>query len=194
MMDVGPANKESAKMRHDPLQQYAKLHKQLTDEKTQLEKRLSQINEVLGAAGAPAQAPAASAQVQTPVRPGARRGRKPKGSNEMSLRDAVLKALAHGPLARKDLAKAVEGVGYIFNTKNPLNSIGSVLYAKNSPVKSKGGMFYVEGHAAANGGSMHLEESPAEAPKKAKRKMSPQGRARIAAAAKARWAKIRAAK
>ena len=106
----------------------------------------------------------------------------------MSLREAVLTALSQGPLARKDLVKAVEDVGYVFTTKNPLNSIGSILYAKNTPVKSKGGKFYLPGRA----GSVTREQTGSgegQAPtKKKKRKVSAAARARMSAAQKARWA------
>ena len=108
----------------------------------------------------------------------------------MSLREAVLKALSQGPLARRELVNAVENVGYIFTTKNPLNSIGSILYAKNTPVKSKSGKFYLPGRA----GSVTREqtgsgEGPVPTKKKKKRKVSAAARARMSAAQKARWAK-----
>ena len=176
-------------MKLDPLQQYAKLHKQLTEEKGQLESRLNQINQVLGDELPPEQlAPSSFRPTEVPARAAARRGRKPRAGNEMSMREAVLKALSQGPLARKDLVKAVEDVGYVFSTKNPLNSIGSILYAKNTPVKSKDGMFYLPGSGAtatlARTGNVDVQ-----APIKKKRKVSAQARARMSAAQKARWAK-----
>jgi hypothetical protein len=176
-------------MKLDPLQQYAKLHKQLTEEKGQLESRLNQINQVLGG-GPPAQsAPSSSVPMEVPARPAKRRGRKPKAANQMSMREAVLTALSQGPLARKELVNAVENVGYVFTTKNPLNSIGSILYAKNTPVKSKDGKFYLPGRA----GTVTREQAgngEGQAPaKKKKRKVSAAARARMSAAQKARWAK-----
>jgi hypothetical protein len=176
-------------MKFDALKQYAKLRQQLTDEKNQLETRLSEINQVLGAQTTPS--PAAQT-LSTASKPPARRGRKAKAGNSMSMREAVLMALSKGPLARNELVKAVEGVGYVFTTSNPLNSIGSVLYGKKSQVKSAGGKFYVEGGTtsrASNGGIDRSVEAPAKGKKK--RKMSPEGRARIAAAARARWAKVK---
>ena len=176
-------------MRLDPLQQYAKLHKQLTEEKAQLESRLNQINQVLGDERPPEQiVPSSSGPAEVPARPAARRGRKPRAGNEMSMREAVLKALSQGPLARKELVKAVEDVGYVFTTKNPLNSIGSILYAKNTPVKSKGGKFYLPG-SAATATSARAGNADVPAPTKKKRKVSAAARARMSAAQKARWAK-----
>jgi hypothetical protein len=85
---------------------------------------LNQINQVLGGEGLPAQIAAnASVPTEVPARPAKRRGRKPKAANQMSLREAVLKALSQGPLARKDMVKAVEAEGF------PLR-IGSVFASK----------------------------------------------------------------
>jgi hypothetical protein len=176
-------------MRPDPLQQYAKLHKQLTEEKGQLESRLNQINQVLGGERPPEQT-ASSSPVPTEVapRPAKRRGRKPKGINQMSMREAVLQALSQGPLARKELVKAVKDVGYVFSTKNPLNSIGSILYAKNTPVKNKGGKYYLPGSAATATSARTGRDVPAPTRKK-KRKVSAAARARMSAAQKGRLAK-----
>ena len=177
-------------MRIDPLQQYAKLHRQLTEEKSQLESRLNQLNQVLGSEGLPEQsAPSASVPAEVAPQPAKRRGRKPKAANQMSLREAVLKALSQGPLARKDLVKAVEDVGYVFTTKNPLNSIGSILYAKNTPVKSKGGKFYLPGSAAIVAPEQTGNGEGQTPAKKRKRKVSAAARARMSAAQKARRAK-----
>jgi hypothetical protein len=189
---LGTTTRESENaysMKIDALKQFAKLKQQLIEEKSQLESRLNEINQVLGAETTSTQAtqPAAA-----PSRPGPRRGRRPSGGNTMSMREAVLKALAKGPVARKDLVKAVEGVGYKFNTKNPLNSIGSVLYNKKSGVKSKNGTFYVEGGSIVGNGGMKADQ-PAPTRKK-RRRMSAEGRARIAAAARRRWAKVKAGK
>jgi hypothetical protein len=109
----------------------------------------------------------------------------------MSLREAVIEALSHGPVARKDLVKAVEGVGYRFTTRNPLNSIGSVLYGKDTPVKNREGKFYVEGSVATR-----VSGAEPDMPRRRKRKrtMSPEARARIAEAQRARWARQRARK
>jgi hypothetical protein len=177
-------------MRLDPLQQYAKLHKQLTEEKGELESRLNQINQVLGGERPPEQiAPSPSVPMEVAPRPAKGRGRKPKAGNQMSMREAVLKALSQGPLARKELVKAVEDVGYVFTTKNPLNSIGSILYAKNTQVKSKDGKFYLPGRSAtvtlARTGNADVQAPT----KKKKRKVSAAARARMSAAQKARWAK-----
>jgi len=184
-------------MKIDPLEQYARLRKQLTDEKAQLQTRLAEINAVLSPEDVSVPSSSldtvATESLESTIVPAAtRRGRKPRGSNAVSMREAVLKALANGPLARKELVKAVEAVGYVFTSKNPLNSVGSVLYSKNSPIKNRGGKYYLPGRAATEA-SPNNEEVQAPAKKK-KRRMSATGRARIAAAARAMWAKRKAGK
>ena len=98
-----------------------------------------------------------------------------------------MKALSTGPLSRKELVGAVEKAGYVFSSKNPLNSLGSVLYAKNSPIKSRAGKFYLEGGLGTEPVS-DSEGAAAPAGRK-RRRMSAEARAKIAAAQKARWAK-----
>jgi hypothetical protein len=173
----------------DPLQQFARLRQQLIEEKSQLEARLGEITQVLGVEIASSQAPQITTH-EAPSRPVARRERG-RADNEMSLREAVLKALSAGPRTRKELVNAVEEVGYVFHTANPLNSIGSVLYGKNTPVKSKGGKFYLPGGVQTeipehNGGGA--------AGDKRKGKRSEEARARMSAAQKARWARLRRSK
>jgi hypothetical protein len=174
-------------MKIDPLQQYAKLKQQLLQERDQLEARLNEIKQVLGEEIGPGPSPApAQGFEQTP----SRRGRRPAAGNTMSLKEAVIRALSNGPVPRKDLVRAVEGVGYRFTTKNPLNSIGSILYGKNSAVKNKGGTFYIDGAAnlASTNNGNHTETASSR-PRRKKRTMSPEARERIAAAQRARWAR-----
>jgi hypothetical protein len=130
-------------MKIDALKQYAKLRQQLMEEQSELQTRLNEINRVLENETTPSQASQISPIHEAPSQPIARRGRRPIGENTMSMREAVLKALSKGPLARKELVNAVENMGYVFTTRNPLNSIGSILYAKNSPIKSKFGKYYL---------------------------------------------------
>ena len=176
-------------MRIDPLKQYAQLRQKLSAEKSQIEARLREINAVLEPA---ADAPAAVAPVAAKARSGGRGRGKGRGKNSLSMREAITKALQeHGPLARKELAQAVKEVGYVSNAKDPLSSMGVVLYAKNSPFKNKEGKFYLaEGTAATSAGTSANGTTPA----KKKRTMSPEARERIAAAQRLRWAKQRRAK
>ena len=162
-------------MRIDPLRQYAKLRKQLIDEKSQLEARLAEINQVLGAES---DIPPASATAQSVAASKSRRGRPP-GSG-MSMREAITKALTErGPLTRKELGQAVLDLGY--RSKDVLASIGNLLCGKKSPFKSTEGKFHLSGGVA----------SPTNT---RKRHMSAEAREKIAAAQRARWARQRAGK
>lgn len=170
-------------MRMDPLKQYTKLRQQLTEEKNRLEARLEEINSVLAPMGA-----ASSLAAVATTTPRA----KARGKNKLSMKDAITQALrAHGPMGRKELAEAVREVGYVSKAKDPLSSMGIVLYAKNSPFKRREGKFCLTENAPA-------AEPPAEAngrsPKRKKRTMSPEARAKIAAAQRARWAKVHRSK
>jgi len=178
-------------MKIDPLQQYAKLHRQLVEEKNQLETRLAELNGALGTESTPSQLTAAIQE--TPSRATARKGRRPMGSNTMSLREAVLEALSNGPLARKELVQAVEDVGYVFSTNKPLISIGAILYGKTTPVRSRGGKYYLPGSAATetNNNGDAGNEQPA---RRRKRRMSAATKAKLSKAATARWAKVKAGK
>jgi hypothetical protein len=173
-------------MRIDPLQQYAKLRRQLIEERSQIEARLNEINQVLGSEVAATAAPPGASAPAAPVQPVARRGGGPRGGNTMSLREAIIKVLARGPLSRKEVVAAVQDVGYAFTTKNPLNSVGSVLYAKDGPIRNKDGKFYLRGNAQPE----TRENGQAEAPVR-RRRMSEEARARIAAAQRARRARER---
>jgi hypothetical protein len=182
-------------MRNDPLQQYAKLRRQLLEEKTKLEARLNEISQVLGSEGIQTR-PAATVQTQeSPSKPKARRRRRYGARNTITMREAILEALSDRPLSRKELLKAVQAIGFRFTTKNPLNSISSVLYAKGTPIKKTlEGKFYVESGAPAGKGGVSETAGDSPTLKRKRRKLSPEGRARIAAAARARWARQRAAK
>lgn len=162
----------------DPLKQYAKLHQQLLAEKTSLEQRLDEINQVLGTSPSRPSAPSAPTVSARP-----RRGRK---GIRLTLREAMTQALARGPMTRKELAQAVSALGYVSKAKDPLASMGVFLYAKNSPFKRKNGKIFLPGGAPAASEGSNGTASPRK-----KRVMSPEARARISAAQKARWARQR---
>ena len=63
-------------MRNDSLQEFIKLHRQLTEEKASLEKRLQQINEALGEMSSAPSAPSSPSA--------ARAGKKGSGKRQMS--------------------------------------------------------------------------------------------------------------
>lgn len=51
-------------------------------------------------------------------------------NNPMSLREAVLKVTAEKPLTKPEIMEAVKKLGYKFNTKKPMDSLGTLLYKK----------------------------------------------------------------
>lgn len=161
-------------MKHDVLKQFARLQRAILSEKSQIEARLAELNTILGAAS-----------VATP-RWGARRGRPPKAAasvkNPTSLKSAVIQVTSATPLTRLEILEALDQMGYRFKSKNPLNSLGVLLYGNKAIFKKTGKKF-----SSSEGASSASALKPAR-----KRKVSAEGKARIAAAQKARWAKFKA--
>ena len=191
-------------MKKDVLQEYISLQSALHREREELVGRLRQIDDVLGQ---PSPFGASAPRV----------GRKGRGVNNMSLKDAVLRVTATRAMTKQEVYDAVQKLGYKFGGKDPLNSLGVVLYGKNPRFRNDGGRFSptslpvngLTGHAggrrgmsaaareriaAAQRARWARQKGGGSASTKPKRKMSAAGRARIAAAARARWAKFRAAK
>ena len=160
-------------MRTDSLQQLVKLHRELTTERDSLQARLRQIKEALGEISGTGTAPASPAI--SPARSG--RGRPPAGGGQ-SLKAHVIEVLQQsGPMTKDEVLDAVQRRGYTFQTSNPANSLGVILYGKNPKFGRVDGKFSLSqggGGASRRGG---------------KRTMSPEARERIAAAQRARWAK-----
>ena len=169
-------------MRSNNLQQFVKLRRELTEERATLQSRLQQINEALGEMPLPSLSPIQGA---TGKPQSARRGRKSVGGGQ-SLRDHVLAALQGGALTKEEVLAAVQKRGYKFSTKNPLNSLGVILYGKKPRLNRANGKFSIARGAA---GPSSNESKPG---RRGKRTMSPEARARIAAAQRARWAKQKA--
>ena len=170
-------------MRSD-IKKYITLRDALVQEKTRLESRLREINSALGQNQEPASGRGGS--VAQPVT--ARRGRRGARSG-LSLRDAVLQATGKGPLTKEQILEAVKGLGYRFSTNNPLNSLGVILYGKNPKFKNSDGRFSPSGPTNVG----RVENTGRRVVSK-RGKLSPEARARIAAAQRARWAKVKGAK
>jgi hypothetical protein len=165
-------------MRADSLQQYLSLRESLMRERNELQQRLNDINQVLGG------------EVPGPFKGGARgRGRKRSG---VSLREAVMQ-VAKSPLTKEEILQRVQTLGYRFNTTNPLNSLGVILYGKNPRFHNEGGRFSVASGSdkRMRGGEIPKPVAERSRGRKGRRQMSPDARARIAAAARARWSKAK---
>ncbi len=130
-------------MRNDPLQQYASARRQLLAEKASLLKRLDTINQALEAG---ATSPGRRAAARSAGTPTASKSAQPE--ELLTQREAITRALReHGPLTRQELAKAIQEMGYVSKAKDPLNSMGIVLYAKNTPIQKKDGKFFLPARA-----------------------------------------------
>ena len=193
-------------MKNDPIQQYKQLRQALIDERDQIRARLVEIEAALEDAPAPkaAKTPAKAAA------PRARRARASRGGNKLSLKAAVIQVLSQKPMKRKEILEAVKKIGYTFASKTPLNSLGVVLYGKSPKFDNDKGVFSlgrgVKAAAApkakakaatktkAKAKAKTKAKAKAKAAPKKKRKLSPEARARIVAAQKKRWAKVRSAK
>ena len=169
------------------IRRYLVLRDSLITEKSQLENRLREINQALGNSSAAAAVRSTSTPPTSPTgkKTTFRRGRRKGGG--ISLREAVLQATSNNPLTKEQILDRVKSIGYRFSTNNPLNSLGVILYGKSPKFRNESGRFSPLGAGATSG-------SGPKAPRRNKRTMSLEARARIAAAQRARWAKTKAGK
>lgn len=176
-------------MRNDSLQQFVRIRQELNEERGRLEMRLSQINEALGEMPLPSLSPIQGATGQSTSQSTSGRGRRGKrgSGGGQSLREHVIAALQGGAMTKEEVLAAVKKGGYKFSTSNPLNSLGVILYGKNPKLNRADGKFSLAGGETGNG----VQAQGRGSKRGGKRKMSPEARARIAAAQKARWAKQR---
>ena len=168
-------------MRIDSLKQYVRLRSELGSERERLQARLHAIDEALGERPLPSLSPIEGAGASAPSQP-ARRGRRAAGGGQ-SLREHVIAVLQDGAKTKEEVLSAVQSRGYRFSTNNPLNSLGVILYGKVPKFNRADGKFSLG--SGAGGGTT----TGARTGRGGKRTMSAAGRARIAAAQRARWAK-----
>lgn len=161
-------------MKIDSIQQYKKFRQALVQEQKQLTARLAEIEAALSHSDSPP--PPSVPRARTKAKSG-------RGNNANSLKQAVIQALAKKPLNKSEILASVQAAGYQFNTKNPANSLGVILYGKAPKFKNDKGVF-----------SLGTGVKPAaDNVKKRKRTLSAEARAKIAAAQKKRWKKVRKA-
>lgn len=114
----------------DSLKIYMRLTKNLLAEKAQLESRLAELTEALAEGDS------------IPARKTSKISTVKKFTNSISLREAVVKATTGKPLTKDEILVQVEKLGYRFNTGNPKNSLGVLLYtSKNPKFKNQEGKF-----------------------------------------------------
>lgn len=163
-------------MRIDSIQQYVRLRRELDAERQQLEARLRDINEALGEMAPSSLSSTQASSSSAPSEP-ARRGRIAAGGGQ-SLRDHVIAVLQGGPMTKEEVLSAVQNRGYRFSTSNPLISLGVILFGRNPKFNRVDGRFSLSGAPATSVGGRKM---------RGRRTMSPQARARIAAAQRARY-------
>ena len=177
-------------MKNDPIEQYRQLRQALIEERDRLRARLAEIEAAL----ADAPAPARSAKAAKSALPRGPKAKQTRGGNAQSLKEAVIQVLSEKPMAKNEILEAVQAAGYKFTSKNPMNSLGVVLYGRAPKFNNVKGVFSVaRGSKTAKPKRATASSKPKVAAKK-KRTLSAEARARIVAAQKKRWAKKRAAK
>jgi hypothetical protein len=169
-------------MRTDSLKQFVQLRRQLSEEKASLEARLRQINEALGEVAATSVSATAGTTGQSASE---RSGPDDTGGEGgQSLREHVIAVLQEGPKTKEETLAAVQRRGYKFKTKDPLNSLGVILYGKKPKFNRADGKFSL-------GSASPTAKVERGAGRRGKRTMSPEARARIAEAQRRRWAASR---
>ena len=163
-------------MKIDPIQQYKKLRQELLREKENLTARLAEVEATLNhSESTPAPSPRAP-RAKSKTRGG-------RGGNAASLKQVVIEVLAKKPLTKNEILAAVQSAGYKFTSKNPANSLGVILYGKHPKFKNDKGSFSLgAGVTSASGGKT-----------KPKRTLSPEARAKMAAAQRKRGKKAKKA-
>src|SRR5262245_8358300 len=104
-------------MKMDALKQYQTIRERLLNEKREIEARLSALSQALGQNSGPTGSTANS----VPTRP----------APGKSLKSLVFEVLANGALSKEEVLAKIHERGYKFQTSDPLNSLGTILYGKN---------------------------------------------------------------
>jgi hypothetical protein len=116
-------------MKIDTLKQFSKLRDSLVAERSKLEKRLAQINGLLGVA-------IASAGLGNGRGRGGFKGRRGRGG--LSLKAAIIQATSAKPLTKEEILATVKRMGYKFSTKRPMATLNAYLYQKGAFIRRDG--------------------------------------------------------
>ena len=126
-----------ARTSSDPLKAFVSIRASLEAERARLSARLVEIEGALGTFAAAAPAKTAGKSAKLAVAPASRK----RAQNELSLKEAVIKALEKKPLTKAEILEGVQKVGYKFTAKNPTNSLNTLLYGKKPKFKNEDGKF-----------------------------------------------------
>ena len=101
----------------------------LKREQEKIQRRIREIDAALGGNGSGMRV--LTARQPRAVAAGKRAPAKRAGraKNKMSIREAVAKVTAGGPLTVPEIVAAVRKIGYKFTSKDPVNSVGAFLYS-----------------------------------------------------------------
>lgn len=121
-----------ARTSSDPLKAFVTLRTSLEAERAKLTARLAEVEAALGTIAASGGAKSAAKGAFAP---------RKRAQNELSLKEAVLKAIEKKPLTKAEILAAVEKLGYKFTAKNPTNSLNTLLYGKKPKFKTQDGKF-----------------------------------------------------
>jgi hypothetical protein len=121
-----------ARTSSDPLKAFVTLRTSLEAERAKLTARLAEVEAALGTIAASGGAKSAAKGTFAP---------RKRAQNELSLKEAVLKAIEKKPLTKAEILAAVEKLGYKFTAKNPTNSLNTLLYGKKPKFKTQDGKF-----------------------------------------------------
>lgn len=125
----------------DKLSEYVSLRNALVEERARVEQRISAISQALQQVDKGGSVPPPVEQRLVANAPRKPKTRNPgRIDNPMSLREAVIKACSE-PRTKVEVLQEVQRLGYRFVTKNPLNSIGVILYGRNPRLKNRNGKF-----------------------------------------------------
>jgi len=111
-------------MKNSSIKKFIALRDGLLKEKATLTSRLAEIEAALGVVS---EAKAEKA-VKAPKVAGVR-GPKRRARNELSLKEAALKVAAGKTMTKQEILDGILKLGYVFSTKDPMNSLNVVLYS-----------------------------------------------------------------
>ena len=167
-------------MKIDPIQQYKKLRQELLRESGHLTAKLADIEATLNDSES---TPVRKTPVTTAPRAKSKT-RRGRGGNATSLKQGVIEVLAEKTLTKSEILAGVQENGYKFTSKNPANSLGVILYGKDPKFNNDKGNFSLGAGAKSTSAGKKI---------RVKRTLSSEARAKIAAAQKKRWKKVKKA-
>lgn len=120
------------------IKKFVSMRDALTKEKASIDARLAEINQALGTDDAAPEASTPQSRVAKRTSGKKKAVRRKRASNPNSLKSVVIQVLKSKALDRREILKAVTQTGYKFTTKNPLNSLGAMLYSNKKEIRKVG--------------------------------------------------------